>query len=211
MKKVTTLFLSMLLLVVFVNLSQAQPIKPKPKYGYAEISLEAGFSNPIGSFTDHNKLGPSFGAQFGYRITREVGLELEGLYTSFGNVDANVSKLNVIGITAGPRYYFVNQSIKSQFFLDAVVGAFIASGADVTDATTGVVTTGLSETNLGTGIGIGGTVQVADNMELFLRTRYNVIFPGKDKTVTTGGVTTTVSADSKAYVGAIGGLTFFLR
>ena len=211
MKKITTLFLSMLLLVVLVNVSSAQPIKPKPKYGYAEISVEAGFANPIGAFTDHNKLGPTFGAQFGYRITREVGLELEGAYTSFGNVDANVSKLNVLAITAGPRYYFVNQSIKSQLFLDAVVGAFIASGADVTNTTTGVVTTGLSETNLGVGIGLGGTVQVADNMELFLRARYNTIFPGKDITTTVNGVTTTVSADSKAYVGAIGGLTFFLR
>jgi len=200
MKKITTLFLSMLLLVVFVNLSQAQPIKPKPKYGYAEISLEAGFSNPIGAFTDHSKLGPSFGGGFGYRITREVGLELEGIYNSFGSTDAAIGKTNIFAITAGPRYYFVNQSIKSQFFLDAVVGAFIASGGDSINTTT----VGLSQTNLGVGFGIGGTVQVADNMELFLRTRYNLIFPGKDPSPG-------VSADSKAYVAAVGGLTFFLR
>ncbi|CAN5530893.1 hypothetical protein BH10BAC5_BH10BAC5_05040 [soil metagenome] len=205
MKKITTLFLSMLLLAVLVNISEAQPIKPKPKYGYATISVTGGIANPIGSFTDNSKLGLAFGGGFGYRMTREVGLELSAIYNSFGNQSANTSKLNVIAITAGPRYYFVNSSIKSQLFVDADLGAFIASSADNTVG--GVTTAGISETNFGIGIGLGGTVQVADNMELFLRTRYNTILPGKDVTVGT----TTVSADSKSYISALGGLTFFLR
>jgi hypothetical protein len=180
-KKIYKLFMWVLMSGLFITgFSNAQVsgssmsnemVKVYPvKYPIFTLSPMAGGIFPVSEFGNTYQAGFSGALDFGLRLNRELAIYSNLGYYSLTNNDNLAPNSNYFEISAGPRYYFTKSNLKSTFFIETGVGAYIFSQ----DAYTGNVAQ--THTNIGLSLGPGFTMQVSKSVDLILKTKYQMIF-----------------------------------
>jgi hypothetical protein len=166
----------------------------KTSYPYLDISPNAGFIMPLGVFADQYKASPRAGLDLTYRVNKEVGIYSTFSYNSLQNKQENLPSSSYIEATVGPRYYFNHPRLSSKFFIEGGLGAYIFN-SPAYSVTTNEVTQNVAastDTRMGVNTGIGGIVNLSQTVDIFVRSKYNMLFRegGTSSFIATdGGVT----------------------
>lgn len=190
--KQTKIVLVILILVVCFSGLNAQS-----KHNKYSVSVFGGLFVPVGNASTVYNTGGNFGLGLNYKMNKNIDLYIEGgynfikyIYTS--NFDGNPS---IIDFKAGVKYSF-ESSNKYRTFLEGGAGLYMFSlpsfkttttvthihidpkSGDTTYTYDPVTTTTASQTTAKIGIfgGIGESINVAKNVDLFLKTDYNIVF-----------------------------------
>jgi hypothetical protein len=172
-----------------VSLLEAQTMN-RYRTGFWDVSPSGGFITPVGIFADIYKPSGRAGIDLAYRVNKEVGLYGNFTYNALRTKDPNGPKSSYLEATVGPRYYFMHPKLKSSLFLEGGVGAYIFNqethSINSPDGVTEIP--GTSDTRPGVNAGIGGTLNVSDNIDIFVRSKYATIFR-------TGGTSSFIATD----------------
>ena len=180
-KKIYKLFMWVLMSGLFITgFSNAQVsgssisdkmIKVYPvKYPIFTLSPMAGGIFPVSELGNTYQAGFSAALDAAIRLNKELGIYSNVGYYSITNNNDLAPNSSYIEISAGPRYYFTKSSLKSSFFIETGVGAYIFSQ----DAYENNV--GQTHTNIGLSLGPGFTMQASNSVDLILKTKYQMIF-----------------------------------
>lgn len=160
-------------------------------YPIFTLSPIGGAIFPLSELGNSYKAGFNAGLDAGMRLNKEVSIYGKMGYYNLSANTPGAPNSSYIEISAGPRYYFSSPKLKSNFFLESGVGAYIFSqDAYVTQ---GVNVEKQSNTNIGLNVGPGVTLQLSKAVDIILKTKYHMIFN---------------SGGSRSFVTALGGLEF---
>jgi hypothetical protein len=200
MKKLFSLTAALLLITLLSYSADAQTrttttTRSKVTYPYLEIAPNAGFLMPVGVFADQYKASPKAGLDFTYRVNKEVGIFGSASYNSLQNKNESLPSSSHLELSVGPRYYFTHPRLSSKLFIEGGVGAYIfnspAYSITVNDVTQDVAAS--TDTRMGANTGLGGSIFLSQNVDLFLRGKYNMIFRE-------GGTSSYISSDAGVTV-----------
>jgi opacity protein-like surface antigen len=203
--KMGRIFLPAIICLLFTMPARAQD------FGFlkgATASAGAGFTFPVGTISDHSKLGWNFTASAGPRfdrftLTLDFSLHYLPVKNSFHDPNSNVdisngSEVRIYSFTLNPGYQF----IKHERFSSYVSGGYgvynrtllLASpgpvplevcddfwGVCVTNAAPGVSGTGDGSITKG-GYNAGGGVNFGSNVKFFIDARYHHMFISRSPT-----------------------------
>lgn len=200
--KITTFVFSIFMVtMIFSNYSPAQtagtttttttnPQLRVSPYPYFTVSPIAGVIFPIGELGNNYQAGFTGGLDIGMRVNKEVAIYLKFGYYSLTTAEDNTPNASYIEISAGPRYIFTDPKLKSNFFMEAGVGAYIFN-RDAFVANTLPIEKE-SHTSLGVNVGPGASLELSDAVDIILKSKYHAIF------TSTGG--------TRSFVSILGGL-----
>ena len=160
-------------------------------YPIFTLSPLAGAIFPLSELGNNFKAGFSAGLDAGLRLNKELALYTKVGYYSLTTNTQGAPNSRYIEISAGPRYYFSSRNLKSTFFLETGVGAYIFS-QDAYDIN-GVSIEKKSNTNVGLNVGPGATLQLSKSMDVILKSKYHMVFN---------------SEGTRSFIAALGGLEF---
>lgn len=163
----------------------------KSMYPVFTISPVAGIIFPMSELGNNYQAGFNGGLDAGVRLNKELGLYAKTGYYSLTDVVEGAPNSSYIEVSAGPRYYFSSKNLKSTFFLEAGVGAYIFS-QDAYETETGSIDR-KSNTNAGVNVGPGVTLQLSKSIDVILKSKYHLIFN---------------DAGTRSFLTALGGLEF---
>jgi hypothetical protein len=137
-KKMFTFFMFALMFGLLVsNYSIAQGsgttstkvIKTSTKIVYPIFTLSpmGGGSFPVSELGNSFKAGYNVGLDGGLRLNKEVSIYAKVGYYSLSTNTTGAPNSSYIELSAGPRYYFTSPKLKSTFFMETGVGAYIFS------------------------------------------------------------------------------------
>lgn len=180
-KKIYNLFIFMLMSgLIFTGFSNAQLSglsqsndmgkDTKAKFPIFTLSPMAGGIFPVSELGNNYQAGFSGALDGAIRLNRELGIYTNLGYYSMTNNNQLAPNSNYFEISAGPRYYFTKSNLKSTFFIETGVGAYIFSQDAYTD------NVAQTHTNIGLNIGPGFTMQASNSVDLILKTKYQMIF-----------------------------------
>ena len=174
---------------------ESQTAKFKP---YVSITPIGGAIIPLAKLKDSFNPGGEFGLDVAYRINREVAFYGKFGYYFLSSSITGAPVGNYIEATVGPRYYFTKPNIKSAFFLEGGAGAYIFSQDSYNNPqdTTGTIISEISDTKAGVNAGAGAILQISDNIDFLVKSKYHLIF-------TEGG--------STSFIGINAGIEFKIR
>lgn len=190
---------SLLLSLLLVNYGSAQvsndpklqTISTKSSYPKFTLSPVAGVIFPIGELGNKYAAGFTGGLDLGIRVNKEVGIYVKTGYYSLTDNTEGAPNASYFEASAGPRYYFVKKNLKSSFFLEAGVGAYIFSQDAYTSGTE--TFDRVSNTNAGVNAGPGFTLMLGKSVDLIMKAKYHLIFND-------GG--------TRSFIAALGGVEF---
>lgn len=159
----------------------------QPKYPIFTLSPMAGGIFPVSEFGNTYQAGFSGALDAAVRLNKELGIFANVGYYSVTNINELAPNSNYYEISVGPRYYFTKSNLKSTFFLETGVGAYIFTQ----DAYNNNV--GQTHTNLGLSVGPGFTMQASKSVDLILKTKYQMIF---------------VDGGTRSFITGLGGIEF---
>lgn len=163
----------------------------KSEFPIFTISPLAGGIFPVSEFGNTYQAGFSGAIDAAVRMNRELGIYTNLGYYSLSTSVPNAPHSEYFEISAGPRYYFTKSNLKSTFFLETGIGAYIFSqdaygeGAAYVDRQ--------SSTNVGFNIGPGFTIQASKSVDLMLKTKYQMVF---------------LDGGTRSFVTGLGGIEF---
>ncbi len=160
-------------------------------YPVFTLSPVAGAIFPMSELGNTYAAGFNGGLDLGVRMNRELSLYTKLGYYSLTNNTTTAPSSSYIEISAGPRYNFTDPKLKSIFFLEAGVGAYIFSQDAYTEGTQTFEK--ISNTNVGLNVGPGVALQLSKVMDIILKSKYHMIFND-------GG--------TRSFLTALGGLEF---
>ena len=99
----------------------------KAKFPIFTLSPMAGGIFPVSELGNTYQAGFSGALDGAVRLNREVGIFSNIGYYSMTNNTQTAPNSNYFEISAGPRYYFTKSNLKSTFFIETGVGAYIFS------------------------------------------------------------------------------------
>ncbi|MBL8008817.1 MAG: outer membrane beta-barrel protein [Ignavibacteria bacterium] len=201
-KKINRLIvLALMLMLVSIGYANAQgsntvspklnTVSAKSMYPVFTLSPVAGAIFPMSELGNTFEAGFNGGLDLGIRLNKELGLYTKAGYYSLTNNTQGSPNSSYIEISAGPRYYFMTKKLKSAFFLEGGVGAYVYSQ----DAyTVGEQTFDrISNTNVGINVGPGFTLQMSKSIDIILKSKYTMVFN---------------DAGTRSFLTALGGLEF---
>jgi hypothetical protein len=150
-------------------------VAKKQTFPKVTVGLAGGIGFPIAGFSDQFKQGGTGAVDIGLRLNNEVGIFINGKYSNLPAQVIGASTDNLVEISAGPRYYFSTSRLKSMFFMEAGLGAYILNKGSYTTPG-GVVIDKNTTTNLGANIGPGFSLWLSDKVDIMLKGKYHVIF-----------------------------------
>lgn len=161
------------------------------KFPIFTLSPMAGGIFPVSEFGNTYQAGFSGAIDGAVRINRELGIFSNIGYYSLSTSVPNAPHSEYFEISAGPRYYFTKSNLKSTFFIESGVGAYVFSqdaygeGAAYVDRQ--------SSTNFGFNVGPGFTMQASKSVDLILKTKYQMVF---------------LDGGTRSFVTGLGGIEF---
>jgi len=161
-------------------------------YPTVDIGVMGGVSFPIADMSNNYKQGGVGGVDIGLRLNKEVGIFLNGKYLNLPNQNTDWNADKYFEITAGPRYYFINPKLKSLFFLEAGVGAYIKKTSAQNGANGTELIPASTNTNIGVNAGPGFSLWLSPSVYIILKAKYHVVFTSG---YTSNFVTSTVGVD----------------
>ena len=165
----------------------------KQSYPKLTLGLAGGIGFPISNFSDQSKQGGTGAVDIGLRINKEVGIFVNGKFSNLPTQRNGTATNNLIEISGGPRYYFTTSRLKSMFFMETGLGAYIFNNGSYTTPG-GIFVDNSSSTNIGANIGPGFSLWLSDNLDIMLKGKYHVIFT---KGSTTSFVTSLLGLEYK--------------
>lgn len=150
-------------------------VAKKQSFPKITLGLAGGIGFPISSFSDQSKQGGTGAVDIGLRINNEVGIFVNGKFSNLPAQRNGTATNNLIEISGGPRYYFTTSRLKSMFFMETGLGAYIFNNGSYTTPG-GVFVDKNTSTNFGANIGPGFSLWLSDNLDIMLKGKYHVIF-----------------------------------
>jgi hypothetical protein len=143
-------------------------------YPIFTLSPVAGVIFPTSQLGNEFEAGFNGGLDAGVRLNRELGIYAKTGYYSLTDATVGAPNSSYFELSAGPRYYFTSKNLKSAFFLETGVGAYIFS-QDAYESE-GVSYDRESNTNVGLNVGPGVTLQLSKSIDVILKSKYHIVF-----------------------------------
>jgi hypothetical protein len=194
MKKIYVLIFSLILMVFMSDLADAQ-YKDRSSatgWGYWSVSPFGGFNLPTGAFSDNYKPSGVAGIDVDFRVNKETAIFTSFAYNFLRTQDPAGPKSSYFSYVIGPRYHFTHPQLKSSFFLEGGVGGytFNSDAYTINEPVTGERTIAkVSDTRAGVNAGIGADLNLSSQFDIFLRSKYHLIFR-------TGGTSSFIGTDA---------------
>ncbi len=166
-------------------------ITAKSMYPIFTLSPVAGVNFPMSQLGNEFEAGFNGGLDAGARLNKELGIYAKAGYYSLTDAAATAPNSSYFELSAGPRYFFTSKNLKSSFFIETGVGAYIFS-QDAYESG-GVSFDRKSNTNVGLNVGPGVTLQLSKSIDVILKSKYHMIFN---------------DAGTRSFLTALGGLEF---
>ncbi len=161
------------------------------KFPIFTLSPMAGGIFPVSEFSNTYQAGFSGVIDGAIRLNRELGIFSNIGYYSLSTSVPNAPHSAYFEISAGPRYYFTKSNLKSTFFIESGVGAYVFSQDAYGEGATYVDRQ--SSTNFGFNVGPGFTMQASKSVDLILKTKYQMVF---------------LEGGTRSFVTGLGGIEF---
>lgn len=201
-KKIFKLIVGVLMLALIIsnnsnaqgqgsNIIQKKSNVAKSLYPVFTLSPVAGAIFPVSELGNNFQAGFTGGIDAGVRFNKELALYTKLGYYSLTNGTQSAPNSSYFEVSAGPRYYFSSRNLKSNFFIESGVGAYVYS-RDAYESG-GTTFDRVSNTNVGLNVGPGVTLQLSKSVDVILKTKYHIIF---------------VSEGTNSFISTLGGLEF---
>ncbi len=159
-----------------VAFSQGKKVdRPQCRYNFIQLTLGAGFIQPVSYMYDLYNPSGNIGLELAYRVNPEVAVFMESRLNFMRDQDTTAPAAKYLEITAGPRFYFVSKNVRSTFFFETAAGPYIKF-VDAYIAKTGESVPSLTDTKIGANIGVGGELAFTDNIYFTIKAKYHTIF-----------------------------------
>lgn len=173
------------------NLVKVNSKVSKSPYPVFTLSPVAGAIFPMSELGNNYQAGFNGGIDAGLRINKELSLYSKVGYYSLTSTTQGAPNSSYFELSAGPRYYFNSKNLKSNFFIETGVGAYIYSRDAFESGGTNYDR--ISNTNVGLNVGPGVTLQLSKSVDVILKSKYHMIFNDQG---------------TRSFVAALGGLEF---